>query len=453
VISDTLAPVATTSWPPSPTCALRRTLAKGRHDSLVRNAGALMASSAITAALGYAYWALAARALPAAEVGRGASLVSALTVTSLLVCLGWSATLVSHLARHHDDADAWSAAFWGVALTAVVASVAAGALAWWLLSWTAPSVSSAASLPLAAVFVVGVAATSASTVLDAAFIACRSSGRVVIRAGVASAVKLPLLALALWGASQRGATALFASWVVAIAGSTALGALVLLPRLRPGLRLRLGQPLALVRGLGGAFLLNQGASLAGQLPAYLLPLLVTVRLSPADTGYFYVTWMTGSAFFMVSPAVSSALLAEGAHDRARLASAARRAAAVTFAVLIPMAATMLLAGGWVLARFGPEYSRHGKVLLAALVVSALPDAITNIAVARLRVDGRLGAAAALNLSMAGATFIGSWLLLPVFGISGAGLAWLGAQSAGALVVVAIALHGRRRPSVAAIALR
>src|SRR2546423_6237410 len=79
-----------------------------------------------------------------------------------------------------------------------------------------------------------------------------------------------------------------------------------------------------------------------------------------------------------------------------------------------------------------------------LMVSAVPDAITNIYVSLLRVQERLCLAALLNLCMAAFTLVLAWILLPMLGIAGAGWAWLIAQSVGSLIVGVVILISRSR---------
>src|SRR5438477_3291068 len=87
--------------------------------------------------------------------------------------------------------------------------------------------------------------------------------------------------------------------------------------------------------------------------------------------------------------------------------------------------------------FGPSYVRHGLALLVILTISAVPDAITNVYVAVLRVQHHLRQAALLNIAMAALTLLLAWVLLPVLGIAAAGWAWLAAQSLGS---VAVGIH-------------
>jgi hypothetical protein len=67
------------------------------------------------------------------------------------------------------------------------------------------------------------------------------------------------------------------------------------------------------------------------------------------------------------------------------------------------------------------------VLLVLLVLSAIPNVVTwsTVWAARVRRDGRVlfGLPAVITT----AVIAGSWYLMPVMGLVGTGVAWLGAQ--------------------------
>ncbi len=188
---------------------------------------------------------------------------------------------------------------------------------------------------------------------------------------------------------------------------------------RPALRGVAGQVPAMLSSLLGNHFINLG----GMAPMYLLPVLVTARLLATDNAYFYATWMLGSLFFMVSASVAASLYAEGSRAGRELGRNVRSGATAIAVLLAPTMAVFLLGGPHILAVFGPAYPRHGQALLALLVVSAIPDAVTNVYVTVLRVRRRLRAAA--------------------LGIAGAGWAWLAAELAGSLFVGAHLVMTRR----------
>ena len=72
-----------------------------------------------------------------------------------------------------------------------------------------------------------------------------------------------------------------------------------------------GHAASSLRSMSTAYIGNYLATLGNVIPFALLPTLVVARLSATDNAYFYVTWLLGGAFFVISSAVSSALFAEG----------------------------------------------------------------------------------------------------------------------------------------------
>jgi len=178
----------------------------------------------------------------------------------------------------------------------------------------------------------------------------------------------------------------------------------------------------------------------------LLPIMVVVRLGATANAYFYITWMVGGAFFMVSPSVAAALFAEGARLGSDLRDVTAKAMRVIVMLLVPALAVMVVGGRLVLGLFGASYATAGYGLLVLLAASALPDAVSNIAVAIFRVTNRLGYSTILNLGILIGTLAAAWVLMPSLGIAGAGAAWLGAQVIGAIASLPAYLHIIRHPA-------
>ncbi len=169
----------------------------------------------------------------------------------------------------------------------------------------------------------------------------------------------------------------------------------------------------------------------------------------AEGAFFYTTWMVGSLFFTISAAASASLFAEGGYAPDELRHQRRRTVRLIAALLAPVMVGMLVAGPLVLGLFGAQYAAAGYPLLVLLVISAVPDAVTNVGVAQWRVQGRTGLVAALNIGMATVTLVGTWLLAPHLGVVAPGWAWLTAQTLGTVVVLldgARSRSGSRRPA-------
>lgn len=168
-----------------------------------------------------------------------------------------------------------------------------------------------------------------------------------------------------------------------------------------------------------------------------LPVLVVLRLGVTQNAYFYITWMMGAAFFMVSPSVAQAVFAEGVRAHSDLRSLVAKALRVIAVLLVPAMAVMIVGGRFILGLFGASYAAVGYGLLILLAISALPDTVSNVAVVVCRVTHRLEYSSILNLGILVMTIVAAWVLMPRFGIAGVGLAWLGAQIIGAIASLPI----------------
>ena len=410
---------------------------RARRDSLLRNSLFIMAATVIRSAFGFVFWLVAARLYDAPAVGLTAAVTSAGTIVVLASSLGVGGTLIQSLPG--KSTTRWWVTFWaGMATTALVAVLLA-AVAVLVLPLMSRQLVALRSLDYAAVFAVGTYASAAGATLDYVFIAERSAGNMFSRVSAVAAGKVLMLApLAL---AAGGALRLLEAWALASVLGLGLGAALLARRMSlvrpPAFRVLARTALGLRSSLAGQQVIGMGAAL---LP-YLLPLLVTVRLSTRDNAYFFTTWMLAGIFFIVSPALSQALFAEGGHRPDELGAMVRSALKIIGAILLPCLAVTLTLGGPLLSAFGRAYADHAVGLLRIAVVASIPDAVTNVYVAVLRVQGRLTAAAGLNLGMGMGILALAWLLLPAVGISAVAWAFLTMQLCGCLYV---AFDMRRR---------
>ncbi|HEU5438895.1 MAG TPA: glycosyltransferase family 9 protein [Ktedonobacterales bacterium] len=406
-------------------------------DALLRNSVYVMTTTALTAASGYLYWIIAARMYPAHEVGLASALIGTMMLAAMLANLGIGPTLIQVLPRQKAGHQ-WSLTLNAVLAIGLLASLVTGSAAAMLLPILSPKfavVGHQGGYTLA--LIAGVPLLTLAALLDSAFMAERAGGNMLARTATFALLRIPLLVgPVLLG--QAGALVICMSWFLAAGGSLVGGAL-LVRRLGRAYRVAMRGIVAQMRSMLSLVAGHQLISLGSTAPIYLLPVIVVARLSLAENAYFYTSWQVGSLFFMVSPSVAVALLAEGSHAPQDLYRKARASALIIGVLLCPVMLMAGLGGHLILSVFGPDYALNGYSLLVILVASAIPDAITNVYVATLRVQKRLAVAALLNLGMATLTLVLAWLLLPRLSIAGAGWAWLIAQTAGTIAVAAHAM--------------
>jgi O-antigen/teichoic acid export membrane protein len=434
---------------PSPLCRERLRLFRRRslRDSLFRNSFFIMLTTILTAGLGALFWIIAAHLYSTEEVGLAAALVSAMGLTALLSTFGLQGALVHRLPHRAPGVECSKTLTAGLLTAGGVAALGAVVVVFALPAASPRFDVLEGHVAYGAAFGIGVLATTLSTVFDSLFIAERAAGNMLARNTVLAVVKVLLVAVTA-GLASTGAIGILGSWVVATAAG--LGAAYFFARrLRRDYRIRWGAAWDEIRAMMPALPAQHGITVAGAVPAFALPLLVATRLSVVDNAHFYTAWMVGSLFFIISPAVSWSLFAEGRRPGADLRPVVRRGALFTAAVLLPLILAFVFGGHLVLTLFGSSYAAQGTGLLVILALSAIPDAVTNLFVGVARVRGTLGPALVVNAGMALETLALAWLLLPSLGIAGAGWAWLIAQLTGSAFVAAWELRRRGRGAGAA----
>lgn len=404
-----------------------------RLDPVARTSSVIMASTILTSLLGYVYWIVVVRTAGPQVSGVGAAATSALTAVALMSSVGAAAAMVEWLPRAATEHE-WRRRLTVGLVVATGIGLLGGAAAAVVLGWATDTLPALRHPAGVAWFCIGTMTFAIGTVLDYVAVAEQRAGLLLQRNAIFSGLRIAVLfvPLLMW----RSRDQVLASWVVA----TILSLLFVLATFerRVGRRLRLapGGLRGDLKEMAGSLVGQHFITITAMLAAYLLPILVVARLDAAHASYFYATWMICAVFFMISPAVSTSLFADAVANPKGVASSAVRAGRMILALLVVPMALYLVGGGVLLRLFGPEYASEGRWLMVLLTISALPDAVTNIAVSVLRATRRIAAALWLNASMLLACLAASWLLLPHFGIAAVGIAWLAAQTAGALWVLA-----------------
>jgi O-antigen/teichoic acid export membrane protein/CelD/BcsL family acetyltransferase involved in cellulose biosynthesis len=439
-----------------------------RTDSLVRNSLFMMASTVATGLLGYVFWIVVARVFSSVDVGIASAVISLCSTVALLTYLGPSAMLIERL-HAYERSRAWTSHLTRMcvatgAATTVVAAVAIPLIAHSNSNGYGSFFGPAAEAVLA---VIGAVAWTVVNMYGSAFIAARRADGLLAVQGLISVLKLllvvPMFAIGL------GAPGIVIAWVVSSVMGVGLCALWLVPGLglgggrgrhavhaaraaapgRPVSVARDSQP-ARTRAAYAWHLIGQHLTgVGGQLTPLILPILVVVRLGVRMNAHFYITWMIGSVFFMISPSISNSIFAESVRANSDLRATVGKAFRVTSFLLLPAIVVMVAGGKLILGIFGHAYADDGYALLIVLAVSAMPDAVSNIAVAVCRATDQLAYSVAINVGQLVVTLGAAWLLMPRFGLLGVGVGWLGAQLLGAIasVPVFVNLSGKQGPAV------
>lgn len=409
----------------------RRKVVTSLRDPIVRNSIAIMATTAVTSLLGYIFWIVVSRGSGTDAAGTGAALTSAMQMAVMFASVGGPSALLAKLPTI-TEVGQWRETLTATAVVSTALACVGGMIAAMALG---PNVIQLLGTVQGFVaFVVLCMLISLSLILDAVLVCEYRTFALVMKNSLMSASRIPLYLLAVHKFSPE--ESILISWGLAAAVSILFALVAFGSRDGKSMLPRMTRIGANAWEMRHAFVGQHLVTAAAQAATFLLPIIVLALLSPTDNAYFYAAWMLGGVFFIVSPAVSSALFVESAANTEVVSALARRSLITITVILVPPMIVFLACGGLLLSLFGHDYAEHARMLLVILTLSAIPDSLTNIAVSVLRVTGRVQSALWLNLSILVACLVGAVLLLPIFGIEGAGIAWLVSQSVGALWVMA-----------------
>lgn len=381
----------------------------------LRGSYALLATTALTAGLGLAFWVAAARLLPIEVLGAASATVAAIITVANLGQLNLYQTAGVLLADNRTPRRAMVLLLTGTATisTAVVGVIAAliAVAAGWFADLTVPPV----------LFVVCAVMWTWFALKDAVLVGIRQFAVVPIANttyGILKLAAIALLAAAVPWESVVIATFLPAALVIPI---VAVHILRKLPRTEgESTRVRLDARFIGVDYVGFMFL---------QLSTTLLPFLVLIAAGAREAGVFAAVWMIVVMLDVLAHNAGVPLASEAARDPARadaVERAVRRRALLLVAVVAIPAA--LLAQP-VLALFGGEFAGAGTLTLQLMLLASIPRAYTVLSFARLRAQRKVAMIAMCEAAHSIVVVGGSLLLLPTLGLPAIGWTWLFAQLA------------------------
>jgi O-antigen/teichoic acid export membrane protein len=378
-----------------------------RNQELLRNAGSLFATTGLTSLFGFVYWVVAARMFSQQAVGYGSATVSAMTLLGTIGMFGLGTMLLGELPKLKSRGGLFAA-------TLVVSGV--GSL---ILGFAFPLVAQAfgAHFPgiigtpgRLALFAVGVAVSGASMVLDEGTIGLLRGGVVLTRNLVMSVIKLialPVSAVVLHDAFGVG---LELAWVLGTIVSLLPAALMLR---RGGSRILHRPDWGMLRKLGKVALAHNWLNLAIQTPPRIIPVLVTIVVSPSANAAFYVAWMLVNFLFMLPASLSTVLFAIASAAPELIAEKLRFVLRLSVGIGVPAMVVLAIGANFALGLFGASYAHTATIPLLLLIVTYIPGLPKTQYIAVCRATNKVTKAAVVltiaALAELGAVVIGGKL--------------------------------------------
>jgi O-antigen/teichoic acid export membrane protein len=398
-----------------------------------RDGMALVLSSALTSAIGLLYWVVAARLFDHATVGLNSAAISAMTLlgtaghlnlgNAMLRFVPIAGPFARRLVRRCNAAALLAAATFGLVFV-----LGAGL-------WASDLLDAVGRPALFVFFVVSTPVWTLFVLQDSTLPAIGRATAVPVKNLVFSVLKIILLGVAAWMGTASG---IAVSWVIGtvlcMVGVSLWLARVMPPGPVSGTRAE--SPVGM-REVAGFVRYDYAGNVCWQVAVFGLPLVVLALAGPEAAATYNITWQIAFALYLVVNGMGQSLVAHNAADPAGLRAAVRSMVVKALTLLIPAVVVIVPGAYLLLSLFGDEYASTGSLLLALLALSAIPNVITQTTVWTARVQRKGMVQVALPASLAALVISGTCLLMPSLGLTGAGVAWLGAQT---LLAVIILIH-------------
>jgi O-antigen/teichoic acid export membrane protein len=405
-----------------------------------RDGLALVLSSGLTSVIGLLYWVAAARLFEPGTVGVNNTLISTMTLLAVAAQLNLGNALLRFVpvaGRHVRVLVV------GCYAAAVAAATLAGAVFALGAAWWAPELHAVfGGSELVAFFTLSTPVWAMFVMQDYVLPAIKRATLVPLENLVFSVLKIVFLA----GAAALGmASGIAVSWLLATALIVLIVTVYLARVLQSGSTADLARKPFTVGEIASFVRADYAGTVFLLAAVFGLPLVVLARLGPHAAAVYGIVWQIAYAFYLVVNGMGQSLVAHVAADPKRLDAARRGMIGKAMLLLVPGVLVCAVVAPPLLSLFGSVYADEGSLLLVLLALSAIPNVITwsTVWAARVRRDGRVlfGLPAAITT----AVIAGSWFLMPVMGIIGTGVAWLGAQTVAAVGVLLVRACHRRRP--------
>ncbi|MGE5135538.1 MAG: lipopolysaccharide biosynthesis protein [Gemmatimonadota bacterium] len=342
-----------------------------RNWDLLSNFAAIFGATAVTSALGLAFWAVAARMFSEQAVGYSSAAVSAMGVLAIVGTMGLGTVLISELPRRTRRAQLISAAMLAGGIASLLLAV--------VFSLVAPLVSAQFSSVTgtwagAGLLMAGVALTAASGVFDMAAIGLARGGLQLWRNTVFAAGKLAILPVTALLIQDRAGSGITLSWVAGTALSMALIALWL--RMR-GVPVLPRPDWRILRGLSWTVAAHNWVNIGVQVPRLIMPIVATVVVGASANAAFFTAWSLTGLLFLVPLDLATALFAVGS-ARAQVTRQKLRLS-LRLSALAGLAGMLVLGLGarLVLSVFGHTYVEQATVPLL-LMLAAYPPTVPKL---------------------------------------------------------------------------
>ena len=349
-------------------------------DSLYSNSIYLMLSTGIMAFFGFFFWIVNARLFTPEQVGIATTLISVAGLISALSVLGLNMGLVKYL-PHSDNKN--SKINSSLNINAIV-SVLLTIIFLIELKFFSPKLLFLNSNIFYVVsFILFVVVGSVGAITDSAFLSYRSAKYILLKNSIFSVVKLILTVFLV----AFGAYGIYISLGIGSIVAFLLSIFLLIYNFNYQYKLEIN--LERIKKMASFSFGNYVAGFIAGFPSMILPIIITNKIDPQSTAYFYMAMMIATLIFTIPQATTQSLFVEGSHSEEEMKDHIKKAVKIISLILVPTVIITLLFGDKILLVFGKSYALEASTFLKLLVVSSVFISINSVLGTILKVKNKI----------------------------------------------------------------
>jgi O-antigen/teichoic acid export membrane protein len=337
--------------------------------TLYKNSLYLMLNSGMLAFSGFLFWLVAARIYNPYEIGIATTLFSAILMISGISMLGLNSGLLRYIPKSNSFDKRCNSSI----IIISIGSIFFAGIYLILLPFISQDLLFVReNVFLIALFTLFTITNGINEIIDSIFLALKKTVHIVQKNVSSSIVKLvlPLVLISF------GAFGIVSSLFISVGIGLLIG-FVLLYKTTPyqfTFRFSKSDVSDMATYSFGTFLSGQ----ISNIPMYLLPILITAKLSVTQTAYYFIAASIANFMFFIPKVVTQNLLVEASHDEKKLKSHLMHSAIIIFSNLLPLTIGILFFGHYILSLFGKTYSQEGFHLLQLLTGASLLGSINAL---------------------------------------------------------------------------
>lgn len=384
------------------------------HDSLYRNSIYLMASTLITACLGFIFWIINARLVPPEQIGIATAMISAGALITQFSLLGLKDGIIRYLPTSAIKNTTISTGLQILTLFTVILCTVFIIF----LPVIAPKLMFLRdSIPYLLVFILFVTSFSLNQFQEGIFVAYRSAGYVLIKNALWGTVKV----LTPFFAYRYGADGVFFAFSAGSVVSFLFGLYTLISKYHYSFSF--GIVVHVIRKIGKFSLGNYVGGFLTAVPPLVLPLIIIHHIGPEASAYYYIDLQIAGLLYVIPVAATQSLFAESSHNEEDIKKHLKKTLLLICLLMIPAIVVISTLGIYVLRVFGDLYAQNGLSFLRLLAISGIFVSINCVGSAVMNIKRKVHIYMLLSFISAVLVILLSFIFLP-YHLTGIGFAWL-----------------------------